>query len=1092
MLELVLGTANTGKSEYCLKTAEKVVSSGGKVIFVVPEQFTFETQRKLLRRLGPAVFNRIEILSFTGLATEIAKVYGGLSAVSVDEGIRYILVRKALKSVQDNLKHFKRYVNSADFARQMLSVVGELKTAAVDVDALMLNCDLLEKSVFKDKLYDICLILKAYNGLLGTKFVDPFDVLERSVALLPDNTFFNGKTVIIDEFKGFTESQYLLLERIISGADDTVVSFCCDSLIVKSETELFANIKASALRLKSVASQSAVSVKETRLADSFYNSSDISRLERFFDDEDKEGEISGDITVFSLPTPKDEVDFCFKTIRRMVREEGLRFKDFVIVSRSGEPYSELVNLLARRYAVPTFVDSRISVSGLPLSSFTLCALKAALSFDTEDIVKMLKTGLTFVPDDAVLSLENYAYVWNINGNGWYNEWTQNPNGLSDFDDEFDNSELNVYRSAVVKALFGLRESLNSTAENTCKGILRLFEELGTLDALKQYIENLEQLGALDDAEYQRQGYDVLIKIFDKIVSVADGEIPATEFCDLLSSALSFETVGEIPQTEDQVIFGTADRIRTVDPKIAFVIGVNQDRFPQSPSDGGLFSSLERSALKDFGIGISNKALDDSIDENYLFYYACTLCSDRLYFTYPCRSLSGEGLMPSAILSDISKKFTLEGSAKNGGVECVSIDDIESKDAAFQLLGRYSNADSEVLSELKNYFKNDPAFFERYKCFETYSDAPLRQLSAQSVESLYSDNITLSATKIESFNTCRFMYFCRYSLGLKSLNKVDFDALTKGNIVHYCLEKFVTAHFSDIGTLTEECIETETAQLCEQYLQDKKVDKTALGERFRYMLEILKKTACYVATAINNEFRQSAYKPVACELKIGGSSGQVQSVKAKTEKGRTVGIVGSVDRVDVSDSGGVRVVDYKSSSKNFKLSDLLNGLNMQMMLYLYSIIKNGRDILKEKEPTAVLYFNTRADHSTKKRGDYIKMNGIVLSDPEVIREMEMEPKGKIIPVYLKKDGEVSKSASGVERDVFDIAFKYLDHTLSVLGSKLEMGDISASTFYDNNHYSCDWCDYRLFCRAQKSEIIKEKKSGNNDYAVAEILKEMEEK
>lgn len=1092
MLEFVLGTAMSGKSEYCLKKAEMTAVSGGSVVYIVPEQFTFETQKKLLRRLGPSVSNKIEILSFTGLCSEIAKVYGGLSAVNVDEGIRFILIRKALKQVQDNLKHFKKYVNSADFAKQMLSVVGELKTAAVDLDELLLKAESMEKTVFSDKLYDVCMILKAYDALLGSRFIDPFDTLEKSVELLPDNSFFSGKTVIIDEFKGFTESQYLLLERIVSGSLETVVSFCCDSLSLKSDTELFGNIKKSALRLRSIAENSNVGVKETKLQGAFYNSEDIARLERFLDDEKIDSDLCGDISVFSLQTPKDEVDFCLKTIRRLVREEGFRFRDFVIISRSDEPYAELVNLVSKRYSVPVFVDTRVCVSGLPLSMFTLSALKSAMSFETDDIIKMLKTSLTSVPDSVVLELENYAYVWNVNGNGWYNEWSQNPCGLSDFDDEFDNSELNRHRATVVRALLGLRNSLGTTAEMACRGILDFFETVGTIDALKLYTAKLEANGRLDDAEYQRQGYDVLIKTFDKIVNIMGAdEVSAVEFCDLLSSSLAFETVGEIPQTNDQVVYGTADRIRTVDPKIAFVIGVNQDKFPLAPSDGGLFSTLERSVLKDFGVGISDRALDDSIDENYLFYYACTLCSDRLYFTYPSRSMSGESLMPSAVLGDIVKKFTVGQKIESGNSECVVIDDIETKESAFQLLGRYGNNKSQVLDELKNYFSTDDAFSERYACFENYSDDPGRKLSTHSVESLYTDEITLSATKIESLNTCRFMHFCRYSLGLKTLNKVDFDALTKGNIVHYCLEKFVSNHFSDIGSLDDKLIEIETAELCEQYLIEKKVDKSVLGERFQYMLNILKRTAFYVASALNNEFRQSAYKPVACELKIGGYGSDVQSVKAKTEQGRTVGIVGSVDRVDITESGNTRVVDYKSRDKNFKLSDLLNGLNMQMLIYLYSIIKNGRDILKAVEPTAVLYFNTAADYSVNTRAEYIKMNGIVLSDPHVIREMESEPDGKIVPVSLKKDGEVRQTNSAVGRDIFEVVFKYLDHTLACLGSRLEKGDISASAFYENNHYSCDWCDYRLFCRAQKSEIVKEKKSGNNDYAVAEILKEMEE-
>lgn len=1092
MFELVLGRQMSGKSTYCLKKAEALALQGEKVIYIVPEQFTFETQKKLLGALGPAVFNCIEILSLTGLCNEIGKRFGGLSARNVDDGIRFILVRRAIKQVSDNLRHYYKYVNSADFAKQMLSVLGEFKTAAVNIDELLFTVENMEKTIFSDKLYDICIILKAYDSLLGSKFVDPFDIIEKTVNILPDNSFFFDKTVIIDEFKGFTEAQYSLLERIIGGSKETVVSFGCDSLQPLNDTEIFANIKKSALRLKSMAENCKIEVKETYLKEIYYNSADIKRLEAFLAEKPANAgeQFGGDIIIAEQQNPKSEVEYCFKTIRRLVREENLQFKDCVIVSRNEDPYRELINLASKTYKVPCFVDTRVQVSALPLSVFMLSALKAAVSFDSEDIIKMLKTGLTFLSSDEVNELENYTYVWSVNGSGWKSKWLQNPNGLTEACDGTDNCELNGNREKIVASLSGLYNSLNGSAENACRGVLRFFDEMGTINALKLYTAKLEELERFQEAEQQRSGYEVIIKTFDKIVELSSENLTWDEFYDMLSSSLSFETVGEIPQTNDQVIFGTADRIRTVAPKVVFVVGVNQDIFPAGPGDGGLLSSLERTVLKDSGFEISDRALDDSIDENYLFYYACTLGTDRLYFTYLLHTLSGDALLPAAVLESIEEHFGLKEYAapSNGDI---TMADIETKEAAFMLLGKYSNSRSPIIAELKNYFKTDADFADRLACFEIYTDAPSRSITKESVDKLYSDEITLSATKIENFNTCRFMHFCRYSLGLNTLNKVDFNALTRGNIVHYCLEKFVSAHFNDIGTLNDELIESETAKLCEQYLEINGADKSVLGERFMYMLKALKQTAFYVAVALNREFSQSNFKPKACEFKIGGYDGEIPSVKVKTNAGRSVGIRGSVDRVDVSQNGDLRVIDYKSNNKTFKIADLLNGLNMQMLIYLYSIIKNGRDCFAASNPAAVLYFNTSTDARLREQPEYIKMNGLVLSDPEVIKQMEQNADGKIIPASLKKDGEISANSSVVSKDVFEIIFRYLDHSLQIIGSELERGDISASAFYENNSYTCDRCDYRLFCRAQKSEIVKEKKDCKNDRAVEELLREMGE-
>lgn len=1094
MLKLILGRQKSGKSTYCLDKAKESALNGGKVLYIVPEQYTFETQKKLLHKLGPAVFNKIDILSFTGLCTEIKNTYGGNAALNVDEGIRFILIKQALKQTADNLKHFNKYVNSSDFAKGLLSVVGELKTAAVDPDKLLIIAKEMSTSVFADKLHDISLILKAYNSLLGNKFVDPFDELQNTVNLMPDNSFFYGKTIIIDEFKGFTQSQYLMLDRIVSGAKDIIVSFCCDGIEPVSDSELFANVKLSANRLIGIANNCSVETEQIILEKQFYDSDDISKLEKLLCEKPLNAteSLNGDISVVAMSDPKTEINFCFKTIRRLVREENYKFNDFVIIARSAEQYGELVNLTAKKFKVPCFVDTRVSAMNLPLSMFLISALRSAVSFETEEIIKMLKSGLTSITMDTVSALENYCFIWNIKGAQWKSCWLQNPEGLSNFDVDktFENLEINEARKTIVSALDDLRKAFGGSAEVACKGVLRFFDRLGTIDALRTYTANLENNKNYQDAEYQRLGYDLLIETLDKIVSTSDGDMSADEFIELLSSSLSFHTVGEIPQTNDQVMFGTADRIRTSEPKVVFLVGVNLDRFPLVPSESGLFSSAERQILKNSDIGISARALDDSIDEKFIFYNASTLSSGKVYFCYSVRGLKGESLFPSPILNEIKENLVLSENNINGDREYLDVSDIETEDNAIILLAKHFFEDSAVVGELKEYFANSEKYKNRFNAISNYNNSPSRVVSKESVDRLFSDTITLSATKIETFNTCRFMHFCRYSLGLNPIRQVNFDALTRGNIVHYCLEKFVSRHFDDIGTLSEYLIKTETDALCSEYLSEKNIDIDNLDERFNYMLNILKQTAFFVGVALNKEFAQSQYNPVSCELRIGGKDGVIDSISATTNNGRTVGIVGSVDRVDTAPDGDVRVVDYKSSDKNFRVSDLINGLNMQMLIYLYSIIKNGRDKFSACRPTGVLYFNTKTDYSKNKRPEFIKMNGVVLADSQVVAQMERDGKGKIIPASLSKEGNVKSGLSAIEEGVFDIIFKYLDFFLAKIGSEIERGDITAAPFSNDNSSSCDYCDYKLICRAPNNCLKREKCSTTNDAAIKSILEEME--
>lgn len=1095
MLKLIFGRQLSGKSYYCLKTAEETALLGGNVVMLVPEQYTFETQKKLLKSLGPGVSNKISILSFTGLCEDIATKFGGASGVDVDDGIRFILIKQALRSVADELRHYRKYINSSEFVKQMLTVIGELKTATVSPDRLVELSVSVEPSVFADKLNDISLILRCYDSLLGSKFTDPFDLLEKTVFKLPDNSYFEGKTFVIDEFKGFTESQYLLLDRIIAGSKDTYVSFCCDSADLAGDTEVFANVRRSALRLKNSASTRGVPVEEMLVSEAGrYNTPALKYFEEYLAEKsaDTYNAPSSEITVVKAGSITDEVDFVLRTVRRLVREEGYRYNDFVIISRNAEKYTDIIDITAQKYGVSCYVDNKISALSLPLSVFAVSALKAAESFETGDILRMLKTGLTVLEDSEVLALENYSYVWSVNGSRWREEWNDDPNGFGNAKkgQAADNEALNSSRKKVVFALLHLKSALGSTAESACRGLLEFFEELGTVDALKENTASLEKNGRFAEAEYQRAGYDIFIKTLDKIVSASGDDILTPRaFCDMLSSALGFEKVGEIPQTMDQVIYGTADRIRAVAPKTVFVIGVNDNVFPGAASGGGLFSAVEREVMKSSGLGVSDGSIEESVDERFLFYYACTCSSDRVYISYPTIDADSKELLPSGVIEDIIAAFP-GCSVLSAGKAALQLENIETKASAFRLLTSNFDDRSELANELKAYFGSDEEYADKLKTVEDYSEAPERMLTKESVDSLYGDDIVLSATKIETFSTCRFMHFCRYGLGIEPVKKVDFDALTKGNIIHFVLDRFISSHMSDIGSLSEETISTETAELCELYITELGVDRSSLGERFGYMLELLKSTAAYIVSAINNEFAQSRYRPAACELKIGGKEGEgIASLNVPSDGGRNVKIIGSVDRVDTTPDGKVRVVDYKSGKKEFELTDLLNGVKMQMLLYLYSIIKNGRELLSADHPTAVLYFPARREPSNN--GKYIRMNGIISSDPDIIYEMEASGKGEIVPVKFRDNGtSFYNNKATVDDEVFSLVFKYVELSLRRIGSLIEKGDISAEPLVDSRSSACDWCDYKLICRAADNDRKRDKNElGKND-AIQAILKETE--
>ena len=87
---------------------------------------------------------------------------------------------------------------------------------------------------------------------------------------------------------------------------------------------------------------------------------------------------------------------------------------------------------------------------------------------------------------------------------------------------------------------------------------------------------------------------------------------------------------------------------------------------------------------------------------------------------------------------------------------------------------------------------------------------------------------------------------------------------------------------------------------------------------------------------SEELSQSEFVPRDFELSIGKD---IKPYKIETEEGASISVYGVIDRVDVMEKNGetyVRIIDYKTGKKEFKLSDILFGLNMQMLIYMEAL------------------------------------------------------------------------------------------------------------------------------------------------------------
>ena len=1080
MLQFIFGKPSSGKTYTVLNKIKSIAELSKQSVLIVPEQFTFESERAVLKTLGDSGALNTTVLSFSRLCDEVSRNVGFFAGDTLSDADKVIFMNRALVACKGNLKLWQRYTDSVTFAKTMLDTIGEFKINYITAEDIKNAAEFTKSSVLKSKLNDIAVIFENYDALVGEKFIDPADNLSKLYHTLENFSFFKNKTVFIDSFKGFTGQQYKIIERIMAQADDVYISLTNDCENIK-EYGVFSNIRKAAQRIEKIARAHAIEIlPPIILGQPRFKNEGLLALENFISDNKAVKSENPAITVCHAATAYDEVQFAARTIRNLVRTKGYRFRDFVIIARDADTYAEAVSSACKKNKVSLFYDNRVPLSAFPLAVAAENAIEA-LDFSTENILRFHKTGLGTLNTNEISELENYTYLWNIDRDMWKENWNMDPRGFiteeSDQKNDLQLERINELRKKAIRPIIKLQSGFADNAYKMAKSLTELFDNCNVSEKLCNMSEKFKSYNESLSADVLRQSYSEYMKILDSLVRCfADISITKSEFYDALTMAVTLASVGVIPQMLDEVTFGSADRIRPSRPKIAFILGANQGVFPKSVSNAGIFNLSERKELIESGIEIADNSVSSAIDEEYLVY--CNLCcaNEEVYISYCRQSAVGEAKEPAVFLQSVIKNLTY-------------MEVYEPDDSAFRPLPETLDA---ALSEYCRNLQEDSDFAATIYSAAKQSDNGLKfdeinskiiesniEISPDTAQKLFGKNIFMSATRFDTFNRCRFSFFCRYGLKAQKLQPAQFDVMQRGTIVHYVLERLITEKADEISMLSENDLEMLTDMYIEDYLNSVKGYKSVENETLKFAVSRLSRSLKEVVKHIAAEITQSDFKPVACELKI-GKDGEVPPAEFDFEGGK-ISVSGSIDRVDEY-NGYVRIIDYKTGSKAFKLPDVLFGLNLQMLIYLYALLK-GRG-LEFSSAAGILYQPSKRDLS----GNGMAMNGLLKADENLVMAMDKGGQGEFVPkLQFNKDGSLSKrNNSFVSADGFVEIFAYIEKLMEKTGKQIHKGDFAVSPMDGRESNACKYCEFSSVCGIENSVAPRVPELDNSQ--VIEIMKE----
>lgn len=1099
MLRLVLGRSGSGKTDYIYEQLAALVWGGeNRAVLLVPEQYSFESERRLLAMFGPRLAAGVQVLSFTRLAEMVDRELGGTAGRPMDDITRMLLMSRALEEVGDRLTLYRRQIDDQAYIRAMLGLVSECRQYAVTPQRLLETAETLPPGgTLRRKTEELALIFDAYEALAANGYVDPQDALTRLAARMPESALLLDAAVFVDGFKGFTEQETAVLGMVFRKARQTMVTLCTDTLEETDGLSLFSSVTRTANRLVRLARENGVPVAApVHLRENRRTASPaLAALERgcfrpqpaVFEGESPEVELAPCADVYG------ECARAARRIRRLLREEGLRCREIAVVARSLAAYEGVLDAALEREGIPFYMDRRQDILTDPLITLTQGAIRcAAVGWDGEELLQMLKTGLLGFSPRSVAALENYVYLWNIRGSGWRRDWDWNPEGLSVKADEATARRLawlNLLRRRTARPLERLtaafsRDGGRISGRRFGEAVYRYLQEAQVPRLLRLQVRRLDAAGEPALADRMERLWELLMSLLDRFGTVmGETVLPARRFAVLFSLAAATADLGSIPQGLDAVQVGSADRMRFSAPRAVLILGANEGVFPAWPTADGLLTAGEREALAEAGLTLAAGGEQAALEERLFAYLAVAAPSERLFISY-VGSSGGEAALPSVLVESVRR--ILPG-CRDGGEEGLPV---ESEADAFDRLAAHYREPGIEAASLRRVFEERPGYRERLAALgQAAAGEPAAFRDAAAAKALFGGDMRLSPSRVEAYHRCRFSYFCRYGLGAKVLRPAELDAAEFGTLTHYVMERTLPVYTAEgFANIRRERVTADTAAAVAAYVDEYMGGRENKPSRFLHMLARLERTCGCLLWQVVLEFRQSRFVPVDYELAVGlppeEDGGAVDPVVLTLPDGARIRVQGKVDRVDAYRAGEetyIRVVDYKTGAREFRLSDVMAGINLQMLIYLFAIWQNGAPRYGTVTPAGVLYLPAKlpvirvergadGERQERERLRAMRMNGLLLDNPEIVEAMEADAAGLFIPAKLGAKG-FDRSSSIASLEQFGLLRQKIERLLREMAETLRAGDIAAVPAAGETVDACAFCDFRAVCGHEQGDAVR---------------------
>ena len=1114
-LQFIAGGSGSGKTRYLY---EKVIKESMEhpdiqYLFIVPEQYTMQTQKELVR-LHPrhGLFN-IDVLSFKRLAYRVFEDVGVQLPVVLDDMGKSMVIRKVAGKLKKDLKLYGGHLEQPGFISQLKSQISELSQYGVSAEDLEMVEGETDRTLLKEKLGDLKTIYKGFKDYIESHYITEEEILDILCRKLPQWEPLKSSVILLDGYTGFTPVQYRLAELFMLHAREVLCCITADprEILYKecSIQHLFYMGRHTVCRLKKMAEEHHIPVEKEiwcdhRPAWRFKDSRELDFLEQnLYRYTGKRWEKQPeDILIYRGKNPAQETSYVCSCINEKVQKEGLRYRDMAVITGDLASYGKEIAHRFDEAGIPYFLDDKKSILENPFIELIRAALEAVKDCSYESIFRYLKTGFVYneqYPADKMQvftdRMENYARALGIRGwKNWDMTWEKPCRG----GERLNLDELNEFRIWVLEPLKTLRQAFkeeNATISSVTTVLRQVLEAMKLeekLESFSAYFLERKEPGDENRAREYSQVYERVMELLERLKGLLGEEkADMKNYIQILDAGFEEIKIGVLPATADQVMIGDITRSRLEAVKVLFFTGVNEGIVPQRKAGGSLLNDGDREVFKSLHMELAPTAREEGCIQKFYLYLMLSKPSDQVVLTYAAVNSQGKSAHPSSLVGEIRKLFPklvqMEESTMEHSVWTA-------RDGLQQLIAGLREAGDKNLEQLKEAQGEFLELFSRFygkeeykKLVEKLTDAAFfvyedKGIGREAARALYGQNLQGSVTRLEQFAACAYAHFLKYGLELMERQEYQLEAVDMGNLFHQSLDQcFEVIHENglDWSNITEEerkklvkkCVDQVTAQYGNTIMSS--------SARNTYLAKRVERITDRTIWALAEQVKKGDFVPSGFEVSFSVID-NLKAMKIRLSEDEELLLKGRIDRLDLCEDEKhvyVKIIDYKSGNTSFDLAALYYGLQLQLVVYMDAALEMEERKHPEKTavPAGIFYYNIK-DPMVKKEGEMtpeeiekqilkqLRMNGLVNSDLEVIHHLdrEIQKESDVIPVAVK-DGYVQEAKSSVAgQKRFDALRHYVGSRLKRSGQSILKGENGLLPYKDGDRTACDYCPYHAVC------------------------------